>query len=177
MFAHKPRLLDSTRRPAEPQRTRSLRLGYKLCAAIPVAGQRTHGTTFWAFKVTSQVATPGAESAVCDCLVCILRTHMIVDLLFSLSATQSRSRSSASAMLWSTSASPTPKNPISWPPALYLITRLAQYLHAHRLPCNVMAMWSFMGLLQLRYEHDSSTIRLRFERDTTSYEELCAFEQ
>jgi len=34
-----------------------------------------------------------------------------------------------------------------------------------------------MGLLQLRYEHDSSTIRLRFERDTTSYEELCAFEQ
>jgi len=35
----------------------------------------------------------------------------------------------------------------------------------------------FMGLLQLRYEHDSSTIRLRFERDTTSYEELCAFEQ
>ena len=36
---------------------------------------------------------------------------------------------------------------------------------------------SVMGLLQLRYEHDSSTIRLRFERDTTSYEELCAFEQ
>ena len=54
---------------------------------------------------------------------------------------------------------------------------------------------SLMGLLQLRYEHDSSTIRLRFdydsattryemrtirlrfERDTTSYAELCAFEQ
>jgi len=52
-----------------------------------------------------------------------------------------------------------------------------------------------MGLLQLPYEHDSSTIRVRFEhdsattryemrtirvrieRDTTSYEELCAFEQ
>ena len=34
-----------------------------------------------------------------------------------------------------------------------------------------------MGLLQLRYEHDSTTIRLRFEYDTTSYEELCAFEQ
>ena len=41
-----------------------------------------------------------------------------------------------------------------------------------------------MGLLQLRYEHDSATtryemrtIRIRFERDTTSYEELCAFEQ
>jgi len=29
-----------------------------------------------------------------------------------------------------------------------------------------------MGLLQLRYEHDSSTIRARFEHDTTSYEEL-----
>ena len=57
------------------------------------------------------------------------------------------------------------------------------------------AFASVMCLLQLRYEHDSSTIRLRFdydsataryemrtirlrfERDTTSYEELCAFEQ
>jgi len=36
---------------------------------MPVAGQRTHGTTFRAHKVTSQVATPGAESAVYDCLV------------------------------------------------------------------------------------------------------------
>ena len=36
---------------------------------IPVAGQRTDGTTFRARKVTSQVATPGAESAVYDCLV------------------------------------------------------------------------------------------------------------
>jgi len=36
---------------------------------------------------------------------------------------------------------------------------------------------ALMGLLQLRYEHDSTTIRLRFEYDTTSYEELCAFEQ
>jgi len=34
-----------------------------------LAGQRTHGTTFRAFKVTSQVATPGAESAVYDSLV------------------------------------------------------------------------------------------------------------
>jgi len=48
---------------------RSLGLGYKLCAVIPVAGQRTHGTTFRALKVTSQVATPGAVSAVYDCLV------------------------------------------------------------------------------------------------------------
>ena len=27
------------------------------------------------------------------------------------------------------------------------------------------------------YNCDTSTIRVRFERDTTSYEELCAFEQ
>ena len=37
----------------------SLGLGCKLCVVIPVAGQRTHGTTFRALKVTSQVATPG----------------------------------------------------------------------------------------------------------------------
>jgi len=52
------------RRPAEAQSTRSPGLGYKLCAVVPVAGQRTHGTTFRALKVTSQVAAPGAESAV-----------------------------------------------------------------------------------------------------------------
>ena len=57
------------RRPAEAQYTRSLGLGYKLCAIILVAGQRTHGTTFRALKVTSRVATPGAESAVYNCLV------------------------------------------------------------------------------------------------------------
>jgi len=57
------------RLPAEAQCTRSLRLGYKLCAVIPVAGQSTHGTTFRTLKVTSQVTTPGAESAVYDCLV------------------------------------------------------------------------------------------------------------
>ena len=50
------------RRPAEAQRTSSLGLGYKLCAVIPVAGQRTRRTTFRALKVTSQVATPGARS-------------------------------------------------------------------------------------------------------------------
>jgi len=38
-------------------------------AVIPVAGQRTYGTTFRALEVTSQVTTPGAESAVYDCLV------------------------------------------------------------------------------------------------------------
>jgi len=48
IFALKPSLL-----------TRSLGLGYKLCAVIPVVGKRTHGTTFRALKVASQVATPG----------------------------------------------------------------------------------------------------------------------
>ena len=52
------------RRPAEAQRTRSLGLGYKLCAVIPAARQLTHVATFRALKVTSQVATPGAESAI-----------------------------------------------------------------------------------------------------------------
>ena len=41
---------------------------------MPVAGQRTHGTTFRALIVTSKVATPGAESAVYDCLVGIVST-------------------------------------------------------------------------------------------------------
>jgi len=61
-------MVAGRRRPVEAQCTRSLGLGYKMCAVIPVTGQRTHGTTFWALKVTSQVATPGAESAVYDCL-------------------------------------------------------------------------------------------------------------
>jgi len=47
------------RRLGEAQCTRSLGLGYKLCAVIPIAGQRTHGTTFRALKVISQVTTPG----------------------------------------------------------------------------------------------------------------------
>jgi len=52
------------RRPAEAQCTRSLGLGYKLCAVIPVAGQRTRlGTTFRVLKVTSQVATPGGGAS------------------------------------------------------------------------------------------------------------------
>jgi len=36
---------------------------------MPVASQRTHGTAFRAPRITSYVATPGAESAVYDCLV------------------------------------------------------------------------------------------------------------
>jgi len=65
IFAHK-----ASRRPAEAQCTRSIGIGYKLYAVIPVAGHRTHrGSTFRAPKVTFQVATPGAESAVYDSLV------------------------------------------------------------------------------------------------------------
>jgi len=52
------------RRPAEAQRTHSLGFGYKMCAVN--TGQRMHGATFRALKVTSQVATLGAESAVYD---------------------------------------------------------------------------------------------------------------
>jgi len=37
---------------------------------MPVAGQRVHGTIFRVLKLTPQVATAGAESAVYDCLVC-----------------------------------------------------------------------------------------------------------
>jgi len=62
------------RRPAEAQCTRSLGLGLKMCAVIPVVGQQTHGTTFRALKVSSQAATQGAESAVYDCPVVVLWT-------------------------------------------------------------------------------------------------------
>ena len=51
IFAHKPRLLDVAAQLKHG--TCSLGLGYKLCAVIPVADQRTHGTTFRALKVTS----------------------------------------------------------------------------------------------------------------------------
>jgi len=72
IFAHKP--IARRRRPAEAQCTRSLGPGYKLWAVIPAAGQRTHETTFRALKVTSQVATPGAESAVYNCLAITCRS-------------------------------------------------------------------------------------------------------
>jgi len=51
IFARKPRLLDVV--PNWAQCMRSLGLGYKWCAAIPVTGQRTHGPTFWALEVTA----------------------------------------------------------------------------------------------------------------------------
>jgi len=62
IFAHKPRLLDVA---AQLKRSAHAALGLATnCVVIPVAGQRTHRATFWALKVTSQVATQGAESAV-----------------------------------------------------------------------------------------------------------------
>jgi len=71
IFAHRGAKVARRRRPAEAQCTRSLGLGCKLCAVIPVAGQRMHETSFRALKVTSQVATPGAKSAVYGCAVSV----------------------------------------------------------------------------------------------------------
>ena len=63
MFAHKPRLLDVATQP----------WGLAINCAQQYqlqAGQRTQRTTFrWSLKVTSQVATTGAESAGYNCLV------------------------------------------------------------------------------------------------------------
>jgi len=68
LFAHKPRLLD-----VSAQLERSAH-GSKLCAVTPVlqTNERTYETTFQALKVTSQVAAPGAESAVYDCLLVVV---------------------------------------------------------------------------------------------------------
>jgi len=57
IFAHKPRLFDVA---AQLKCIAHAALGLAInCAVIPVTGQRTHGTTFRALEVTSQVATPG----------------------------------------------------------------------------------------------------------------------
>jgi len=70
IFAHGPRLLDvAAQLKCSRPYTCSLALVYKLCAVIPVAGQRMHRTAFRALKVASQVATPGVVCAVYDCLV------------------------------------------------------------------------------------------------------------
>jgi len=66
IFVHKPRLLDVA---AHLKCSAHTALGCKLCTVIPVAGQRTHRTTFWAHEVTSKLATLGVESAVYDSLV------------------------------------------------------------------------------------------------------------
>ena len=68
IFARKPRLLDVAVQLKGSAHAPWAWL-YKLCAVIPVANQRTHETTFRALKITSLVATTGAESAVYDCLV------------------------------------------------------------------------------------------------------------
>ena len=74
-FAHKPRLLDVA---AQLKRSAHASFGLAInCALLPVAGQRAHGTIFRALKVTSRVATPGAESAVYDCLVCTVLTYVV----------------------------------------------------------------------------------------------------
>jgi len=52
MFTHKPRLLDVAAQLKRSAHAASLGHGYKLYAVIPLAGQRTHGTTFRALKVT-----------------------------------------------------------------------------------------------------------------------------
>jgi len=57
ILAHKPRLLDIAVRL---KRSTHTALGLVVNDA-PVAGQRMHGTTFRALKVTFQAATPGAE--------------------------------------------------------------------------------------------------------------------
>jgi len=71
IFAHKQRLLDVA---AQLKRSAHAALGLAIgCAQYyQFAGQRTHGTTFRALKVTSQVAAPGAESAVYGCLVFVI---------------------------------------------------------------------------------------------------------
>jgi len=77
IFAYKPRLLDVA---AQLKRSAHAALGLAInCAVIPAAGQWTHGTTFQALKVTSQVAAPGAESAIYDCLVdgCAVINHSV----------------------------------------------------------------------------------------------------
>jgi len=70
IFAHNPSLLDVA---AQLKRSAHAALGLATnCAQYyqSLAGQRTHGTTFRTPKVTSHVATPGAESAIYGvCLV------------------------------------------------------------------------------------------------------------
>ena len=79
IFAHKPILLDVT---ARLKRSAHTALGLAInCTVIPVAGQRTHRTTFRALKVFSHVAALGGRnlrsvtalfSAKCLISVCML---------------------------------------------------------------------------------------------------------
>ena len=78
IFAHEPRLLDVA---AQLKRSAHIALGLAINCAQQYqlkANARTLGTTFRAPKVTSAVATPGAESAVYDCLVLDCKTKVPV---------------------------------------------------------------------------------------------------
>jgi len=80
--AHKPRLLDVA---TQPKRSAHAALGLATSCVqflIPVAGQQTQGTTFWTLKITTQVASPGAESAVYNCLaeVCVEHCTLALDM-------------------------------------------------------------------------------------------------
>ena len=66
IFACKPRLLDVG---AQLKRSAHESLGLAINCAQLQANGRT-GLLFGRLKKTSHVATPGAESAVYDCLVC-----------------------------------------------------------------------------------------------------------
>jgi len=66
IFAHKPIKVARRRRPTVAQCTRSLGLGYKLCAVISVAGHFSGASSNFPLEVA---AAPGAESAVYDCVV------------------------------------------------------------------------------------------------------------
>jgi len=77
VFARKPRLLDVTPNWAKGC-MRSLGLGYKRCAVIPVASKGTCRPTFRALNITFQVVAPGAESAVYDCLVSLRMIHELI---------------------------------------------------------------------------------------------------
>ena len=69
IFAHKPRLLDVA---AQLKRSAHAALGLAINCAI-VVGQRTHGITFRALRLASQVAALGAECAIygCPTSVCV----------------------------------------------------------------------------------------------------------
>ena len=86
----------------------------------------------------------------------------------------------------SSSASTAMYTPVRPPPSLHTDTlrHCDVVVHVYRLETRARFSKHLVGLLQLRFERDSATtryemrtIRARFEHDTTSYEELCAFEQ
>ena len=84
IFAHKPRLLDvAAQLKCSAHAAWDLAINVRSCS-IPVASQRMHGNSFRALKVTFQVTTPGAESAVHDCLVwCALLMRTCDAVVFS----------------------------------------------------------------------------------------------